>query len=310
MGALADYLSTCDPVGSGVNLANEDWAAIVKAIKAQGLEAALHSIAVTDDVGNFIRWQTAKLMLEKESEVVTRVFGGKQTLKLSKLMPHLPQDSRLQIVTTNYDRLIELAAEVAGFKVDGRAFGLYNAAFAPSHPYAYCERVEWFGKTPRRVERRVVSVLKPHGSLDWFMSSGSPIRSGFALGPENALIITPGQNKYRAGYDQPFDLHREAANKAVDESRGLLILGYGFNDDHLETHIRTRIAAGIPCVMLTRSLTANTLTQVQKYPSIMAVDASPDDENSTRIHFQGQIVKLANQRIWDIDGFVSGVMQS
>ena len=100
--------------------------------------------------------------------MVREVLGGTRTLRLSRLFPHLPQDGRVQIITTNYDRLIELAAELSGFKVDTKSFGLYYAPFSKTAgSYAYCDHIEWVGKAHRKVERKVVSIYKPHGSLDW-----------------------------------------------------------------------------------------------------------------------------------------------
>ena len=46
-------------------------------------------------------------------------------------------------------------------------------------------------------------------------------------------MITPGVNKYRAGYNSPFDKHRDLANDYIKNAGRLLVVGYGFNDAHL-----------------------------------------------------------------------------
>ena len=67
------------------------------------------------------------------------------------------------------------------------------------------------------------------------------------------LIITPGLNKYKAGYEVPFDKHRELANNHINQSARLLVVGYGFNDDHLQTHLLPRIRSGTPTLIMTRT---------------------------------------------------------
>ncbi len=61
-------------------------------------------------------------------------------------------------------------------------------------------------------------VLKPHGSLDWYRKETEPVRCTFPIDAPR-LIITPGLNKFRGGYDQPFDAHRESANKEIDNAQ-------------------------------------------------------------------------------------------
>jgi hypothetical protein len=72
------------------------------------------------------------------------------------------------------------------------------------------------------------------------------------------LIITPGLNKYRAGYNAPFDKHRELANDHIKKATRLLVVGYGFNDDHLQTHLENQIKGGTPTLVLNRSLNTKT----------------------------------------------------
>lgn len=71
------------------------------------------------------------------------------------------------------------------------------------------------------------------------------------------LLITQGENKYKLGYASPFDVHREAANHALDRASRFLIIGYGFNDDQLEQHLRVQLRLRFPALILTHSLSPN-----------------------------------------------------
>ncbi|MEP7151222.1 MAG: hypothetical protein ABI856_05890 [Nitrospira sp.] len=85
------------------------------------------------------------------------------------------------------------------------------------------------------------------------------------------LIITPGLNKYRAGYNSPFDKHRDLANDFIKKAGRLLVVGYGFNDDHLQTHLVKRIQDGTPTLILNRSVTAKIKTLAEESPRCVCV---------------------------------------
>jgi hypothetical protein len=157
----------------------------------------------------------------------------------------------------------------------------------------------------RKVERRVISLYKPHGSLDWVDFHGEPVRSGFDLGPESALIVTPGRDKYRACYNEPFDMHREFANEAIDRADRLLIIGYGFNDDHLETHLKARIRSGRQTVMLARTLSENAKANLAVGPSVWGIEEA---FGGTTIYNNGNTRDVIGEKLWDVAGFVSGVL--
>ena len=105
-------------------------------------------------------------------------------------------------------------------------------------------------------------------------------------------------------------MQRELANKAVDEAQRFLIIGYGFNDDHLETHLSARIRAGAPTVIMTHTLTANAKKLLVGTPALMALESKPSDADSTIVHFLEHVVELNGQAIWNPEGFVREVMNS
>jgi hypothetical protein len=155
------------------------------------------------------------------------------------------------------------------------------------------------------LEHRVISLYKPHGSLDWVDYDGRPVRSAFDLGPERALIVTPGLNKYRACYNEPFDMHRELANEAIDRAERLLIIGYGFNDDHLETHLKARIRSGTQTVMLARSLTDNAKSHLAAGPFVWGIEEA---FGGTTIYNDGTTRYVRGEELWDVTGYVLGVL--
>ncbi len=120
---------------------------------------------------------------------------------------------------------------------------------------ASCRGIVTRGKTTVLDHFPRAMVLKPHGSFDWYRNGSDAIRCSVDLDAER-LIITPGLNKYRQGYNAPFDKHRDLANDHIKRAARLLVVGYGFNDDHLQTHLEARIRDGTPTLVLTRTANA------------------------------------------------------
>jgi SIR2-like domain len=203
----------------------------------------------------WIRKKTCDLLLPKERQIISAVVTGERTLRLTRFLSKIlkPADG-LPILTPNYDRLIEVGCEMATFHVDTTAIGDYAGSFDYKRScMASCRGIVSRAKTTVLDHFPRAIVLKPHGSLDWFRKADNAIRCSLELDAER-LIITPGLNKYKIGYDFPFDMHRELANSHINRAARLLIVGYGFNDDHLQTHLIKRIREGVPTLILTLTM--------------------------------------------------------
>lgn len=124
------------------------------------------------------------------------------------------------------------------------------------------------------------------------------------------LIITPGLNKFRNGYESPFDRHRERANQAIDHASRFLIIGYGFNDDHLETHLTPMIRRGTPTLLLTYALSANAKALVAQYKNVAAIERiSIKGSEGSRIIVNGDEIAIPGTGIWDLGEFVKEVLE-
>jgi hypothetical protein len=259
MPALADHLKV-----AATDLEGDDatvWSKIETVLDAnQGLEAALLKHVPTPSLEVWITNQTCDLLLPKEREVVSAVIKGQKTLRLTSFLSKILKSANgLPILTPNYDRLIEVACEMAGFHVDTITIGDYAGAFDHVRScMGSCRGIVSRGRVTVLDHYPRAIVLKPHGSFDWYKIGINPVRCGMEIDAER-LMITPGLNKYKAGYDSPFDKHRELANDYINRSARLLVVGYGFNDDHLQTHLIACIRNGTPTLILTR--TANNTVQ-------------------------------------------------
>lgn len=309
MGALGHHLSSHLPA----NLSSDDnalWDSIYPHIKLLGLEAALLKTPPTPSLEAAIVQSTADFIADAEASIIAEVFSNSRTLRLTRLIPHvLRPETGIPIITTNYDRLIEIACEEAGLGVDTMFSGQFAAKLDPSESrWSFCRSAKLVGKSVRYKFASRANVFKPHGSLDWYHREGEPVRYAGSL-PLPRLIITPGLNKYRNGYESPFDKHRERANEALDRAKRFLVVGYGFNDDHLETHLTPRIKAGIPTVLLTFSLSERAEELARTNGNVTAISSAAIEKPET-----SRVITSGNDynyplNLWDLGEFVREVLE-
>lgn len=296
---LAAHLS--GRAGSLVGADATLWSQIQAAIDAGvGLEAALLTHAPTDTLEVWIAQGTSELLMPKEREIISAVLRGTRVLRLTTFLAKvLKPTTGLPILTTNYDRLIEVACEMAGFHVDTTAVGHYAGAFDHVRScMGSCRGIATRAKTTVLDHFPRAIVLKPHGSFDWYQVDNDARRSSMDLDAER-LIITPGLNKYRAGYNAPFDKHRDLANDYIKQAGRLLVVGYGFNDDHLQTHLIKRIQDGTPTLILHRDPSPKFEKLAEECPSCVCLSKPPASAGVAMVT-KGHKFERAGPDLWDL----------
>ena len=162
-----------------------------------------------------------------------------------------PTPNKAIVVTTNYDRLPEYAADfinattVTGFE------GTLIRKFELPNPVVKTRRI--------RARERVVDIWKVHGSLDWFVNESNQVIS-FPLVKEipggfRPLIVPPGKDKYSSTHEEPYRTIISEADNAFVEAGAYLCVGYGFNDEHIQPKLLAQIKKGKPIVVLARTMT-------------------------------------------------------
>ena len=104
-------------------------------------------------------------------------------------------------------------------------------------------------------------------------------------------IITPGANKYEKGYEVPFDYHIGRMGQEIDNATRLVFIGYGFNDNHLETHMKKTNNMCKPKLIITRTLTDNAKKVVENFPNTMAIEANVvnSERCGTKVYYSKEI---------------------
>ncbi len=157
---------------------------------------------------------------------------------------------RLNIFTTNYDRLIEIGAELAGIHLMDRFVGNMMPIFRSSRLNLDIHyNPPGIRGEPRYLEG-VARLTKLHGSVDWVQNGGEIRRIGLPFGAKaitpyleapsldsaNALklMIYPNSAKDRETAEYPYvELFRDFAASICRPNSTLVTYGYGFADEHI-----------------------------------------------------------------------------
>ena len=271
-----------------------------------GLEQALHNTKPSTTIEKHIRKITAQYIGNAEAEVLKEIIYNNKQLRFSKYLNHFNiRNNGLFVITTNYDRLIEYACEANGVLVDNLFTGKFLARFDPERSkYAFCSNLITSGGKRKLEYHPKVTLLKPHGCLSWQIINGKPYSVHQTHFDDN-LIITPGINKYKEGYNEPFDTHRAKANTAIDSAQRFIIIGYGFGDEHLETHLLPQLKNGKPALILSRSISEKVINLINRCQNITAICSV--DFSDSKVITQSNETIFKNLNLWDINEMLKEV---
>lgn len=157
---------------------------------------------------------------------------------------------RLQIFTTNYDRVIEAGAELAGLHLLDRFIGNLTPIFRSSRLNIDMHyNPPGIRGEPRYLEG-VAHYTKLHGSVDWVYSEKNIRRIGLPFGSDSvnsyikapgltdttagSLMIYPNATKDRETAAYPYvELFRDFAAATCRPNSTLVTYGYSFGDEHI-----------------------------------------------------------------------------
>lgn len=308
MSALAQHLLAVIPLNLSDN-SRVVWDEIANDLENNiDLESALLAHSADQDLEALIMNQTASFLLEHERKVIEDVVVRGRMLRFSRLLSVLRKEpSGIPVITTNYDRLIEIAAEQERVGIDSAFVGHRMGAFnAKESRLSLCRDIDIVKKKKRREYRPHIRLFKPHGSFDWFSTENGPIRCSLGIEEGKRLIITPGLNKYRSGYEPPFHYHIAESNRAIDKGGRFLIVGYGFNDDHLQTYITPRLKNGDPAIIVTRSLSEKAKELLPECSGTIAITKAETGDGTTVSTHNSQH-EFPDLGIWDVEHLVKEV---
>jgi hypothetical protein len=152
---------------------------------------------------------------------------------------------RLNLFTTNYDRLIEYGCDLVGLRPVDRFVG----GLAPRFRASRLDVDMHYNPPGIRGEPRylegVVRLTKLHGSIDWRYENRELHRVALPFGAETdkaelakqayeSLIVYPNPAKDVETLEYPYaELFRDFSAALCRPNSSLVTYGYGFGDDHI-----------------------------------------------------------------------------
>lgn len=202
--------------------------------------------------------QFVKMILKTEKNIVNTSNSTAAEYLLNFLVSFSSRSGtreRLNIFTTNYDRIVEFGAELAGIRLLDRFVGSVCPIFRSSRLEIDMHyNPPGIRGEPRYLEG-VVHFTKLHGSLDWVYQNGNVRRISVPFGAETvesylsllngekpsarSLMIYPNATKDRETSEYPYvELFRDLAVAICRPNSTVVLYGYGFGDEHVNRAIQ------------------------------------------------------------------------
>ena len=233
MGQLATHLLTTIAPSPGDE---PQWASVRKLLESGvDLETALTGDHCGPALSDQIVSETWR-HVSKHDLIFYRLISSESTdFPLAKLVKWFNTSTRkIDFITTNYDRVIEYACDVAHMTwLDGTGFGHFRRGMRGFNT------ILQEGQNGSRLP--ISCIWKVHGSLDWFSDEKAAFTTWVLQSqiPDRArpLIVTPGRDKYERTYEDPFRTIIAGADRVMQGANSFLCVGYGFNDKHIHTKL-------------------------------------------------------------------------
>lgn len=290
MGELGDHL--LETLGAK-NSADSHWQEFEKNIHAgMGLEEALTDVMLAPDIIEDIRKETWELVSGKDIELFYKVLFNEIQLPLARLIKHFYQThpQNVNIITTNYDRVIEYACDSLQLPIstgfNGYHIKHYSGKFA---------------------SKRIVNLVKVHGSLDFFkdphdVSFSLPMQTSIPKGLK-AEIITPGISKYQAVLKGTPRLLLNECDSLVNDASSYLCIGYGFNDEQIQEEIISNIRNGKPIVVVTKKISEKA-AHLLANNAVHFISIQEGEVAGTTEFCVDRNITIVDGTYWSIEGFL------
>lgn len=194
------------------------------------------------------------------------------------------------IVTTNYDRIIENVLSFHGIPFTdgflGKELSLFDESLFSS--------------------KNIVNIVKVHGSLNWFDFGGEIRYLQNNIESSVPQIICPGKNKYQEAYKSPYRELIQKSDLFINSADSFLVIGFGFNDEHLTPRIKSKIKKGTPIVVITKIISETCLIELESAEKYVLLEDDGDDKTKVTLkerNLEKQIIILEGN-FWSLNNFI------
>ena len=299
---LPSMADLADEIKSKLHIKYRDdsqWKAFVKKLdETNNLEISLDNVDLKVGIQEDIIWIVSKLIERKDKAALTSFISKNDYPALTDIIKKFVQKvGPTNIVTTNYDCLIEYAIDFA----DGKN----NTGFSGNY-------IQKFTQFSNNSIKRAVNLYKVHGSIDWFRHKENQNILSLKLFNKSKLfdkytplIVTPGNGKYRETHVDPFRTIISKADEALRNSASYLCIGYGFNDEHIQPIIIDENKNNKkPIVIVTKEITTRIKELfINVEPENCVIISEDNDGNGCKVYYSSSETELFSESYWQLDEF-------
>lgn len=203
---------------------------------------------------------------------------------------HDPHPKVMNVVSTNYDRILEYV------------WGYYGLTFTDG----FCpQELSTFDENEFQ-DRDIINLMKVHGSLDWFDVDHEvrKLNTDFGYDP---VMIPPGKNKFRTTHNSPYRELMQKSDEAIKKAFSFLVVGFGFNDEHITPLVSKKTKAGTPIVVVTKKITPSTEKELERAKRVIYVEADADTSKSRIRIIENGILRsdtVEDKEYWKLNKFM------
>lgn len=278
---------------------NDDtWKSFVDELdKNNNLEQALEKVTLKDDIHNDVIWTVWALVEQKDRDALNNFLYYNTNPALTQILKKFIQHAgATNIITTNYDRLIEYAIDYA----EGKA----KTGFSGNY-------INKFTQSMNNTAKRTINLYKVHGSIDWFKHKKNQnlLSMRFFDKPKleekfSPLIVTPGNGKYKETHVDPFRAVISKADEALRNSGAYLCIGYGFNDEHIQPIIIDENRNNKkPIVIVSKEITPKIRELFLQNGIENCLVISENDTSGSVVHYSYSDSEIFPENYWQLERF-------
>lgn len=218
-------------------------------------------------------------------------YSGVLTLIKKFLEPH-PQN--INIITTNYDRLLEYVMTYHNINFTDGYSGRILSAF----------------NEDAFKDKNIVNLIKVHGSLNWGKINNEIRYTDIFNDTIEPVIIPPGKHKYKETHHSPYRELIQYSDKVIKKANSFFAVGFGFNDEHITPKIIDKINSGTPIVLITRDITKTADEELKEAKNYVLLEKSDTDKTKIRIRKEGKdiIPTSLDSDYWTLTKFMEDVL--
>lgn len=272
-----------DEIGRSVPIFDKSCADLEVELGKEKYEAELPRIR------KIIREAVCEYDIKAKEQLLKRAEDFDGILRMTKFC-YDPHPKAMNVVSTNYDRILEYVWGYNGFH--------FTDGFEQSELSVFNEGLF--------KEKEIINLMKVHGSLDWF-NIDHEIRKSYTDFGYDPVMIPPGKNKYRTTHLSPYRDLMQKSDDAIKKAPAFLVVGFGFNDEHITPLVSKKTRSGTPIVIVTKNVTNTTEEQLEKARKVIYIESDTNpDKSRVKIVDNGNVVSdsIEDGQLWRLNKFM------